>query len=263
MQQALLSGNFNLIALLIVVLLLAGMFLLVEVGVRVGTRHRAQDAGAVEGLGALEGGVLGLMSLLLAFSFSGAAERFSTRRALIVEESNELGTAWLRLELLPVTAQPAIRDSFRSYVDARIESYRALPDFDAAMAAFSRASALQPVIWKMAVDATRDGWAPAATVLLPSLNSTFDISNTRFWATRMHPPFILHGLLLLLVLLGALLAGYAMSRSGRRRWSHTTIFVLMVVITVWIIVDLEYPRLGVIQVSDFDQAIIDVRATMK
>jgi len=262
MQQAL-SGNFNLIALLIVVLLLAGMFLLVEVGFRVGTRHRAQDAGAVEGLGALEGGVLGLMSLLLAFSFSGAADRFSTRRALIVEESNELGTAWLRLELLPVTAQPAIRDSFRSYVDARIESYRALPDFDAAMAAFSRASALQPVIWKMAVDATRDGWAPAATVLLPSLNSTFDISNTRFWATRMHPPFILHGLLLLLVLLGALLAGYAMSRSGRRRWSHTTIFVLMVVITVWIIVDLEYPRLGVIQVSDFDQAIIDVRATMK
>ena len=262
MQRAL-AGNFNLIAILIVLVLLAGMFLLVEAGFRIGTKHRAQDGGASEGLGALEGGVLGLMSLLLAFSFSGAADRFNTRRALVVEESNELGTAWLRLDLVPAPAQPAIRDSFRSYVDARIEAYRALPDYDAAMTAFGRANALQPVIWKMAIEATRDGWPPAATVLLPSLNSTFDIANTRFWATRTHPPYILHGLLLLLVLLGALLAGYAMSRGGRRRWSHTMIFVFMVVITVWIIVDLEYPRLGIINVSDFDQAIVDVRSTMK
>ena len=261
MQQALV-GSFSLIALLIVLILLGGMFLLIEVGFRIGTRHRA-EGGSIEGLGALEGGVLGLMSLMLAFSFSGAADRFNDRRALIVEESNELGTAWLRLDLVPAAVQPAIKDSFRSYVDARIQAYRALPDYEAAMSALNRANALQQVIWRMAIDATKDGWAPAATVLLPSLNSTFDIGNTRLWATRMHPPFILHGLLLLLVLLGALLAGYSMSRGGRRRWSHTTIFVFMVVVTVWLIVDLEYPRLGVIQVRDFDQAIVDVRATMK
>ncbi|HKP30308.1 MAG TPA: hypothetical protein VJU15_12930 [Gemmatimonadales bacterium] len=261
-MQRVLAGNFHLIAILIVLLLLAGMFLLVEVGYRIGLRHRREDDSAGEGLGALEGGVLGLMSLLLAFSFSGAADRFNTRRALVVEEANELGTAWLRLELLPPAAQPAIRDSFRNYVDSRIETYRAMPDYDKAMASLARANALQPVIWKMAVDATRDGWAPAATVLFPSLNSTFDIATTRFWATRMHPPFIIHGLLLLLVLLGASLAGYAMSRGGRRRWSHTLIFVCMVVITIWIILDLEYPRLGLVRVDEFDQAIADVRATM-
>ena len=189
MQQALV-GNFRLIAFLVVLLLLAGMFLLVEAGFRMGNRHRAREGGKAEGLGTLEGGVLGLMGLMLAFSFSGAADRFNQRRALIVEESNELGTAWLRLDLLPIAAQPAIRDSFRSYVDARIAAFKALPDYNAAMASLNRANALQPVIWKMAIDATRDGWPPAATVLLPSLNSTFDIANTGFWATRMHPPLI-------------------------------------------------------------------------
>lgn len=262
-MQQMLAGNFTLLAVLLALLLLAGMFALVEVGFRIGTRHRAEEGGASEGLGTLEGGVLGLMGLLLAFSFSGAADRFNHRRDLVVEEANELGTTWLRLDLLPPAAQPAIKDSFRSYVDARIEAYRAIPDYDTAMAALARANALQPVIWKMAIDATRDGWAPAATVLLPSLNSTFDIVTTRTWATRIHPPFVLYGLLLLLILQGALLAGYAMSRGGRRRWSHTITFVLMVTITIWIILDLEFPRLGVIQVNDFDQAIVDVRSTMQ
>src|SRR5262245_58912283 len=262
-MQKFLAGNFNLVAALIVVLLLAGMFLLVEIGFRIGTRHRAADGGASEGLGTLEGGVLGLMGLLLAFSFSGAADRFNHRRDLIVEEANEIGTTWLRLDLLPATAQPAIKDSFRSYVDARIETYRVLPDYEASMAALARGNALQGAIWQMAVAATRDGWAPAATVLLPSLNSTFDIVTTRTWATRMHPPYILHGLLILLVLLGALLAGYAMSRGGRRRWSHTVTFVLMVTITIWIVLDLEYPRLGFTRVDDFDRAIVEVREGMK
>jgi hypothetical protein len=262
-MRELLAGNFTLIALLVVVLLLAGMFLLVELGFRIGTRHRAQDGGVAEGLGTLEGGVLGLMGLLLAFSFSGAADRFNQRRDLVVEEANELGTTWLRLDLVPPALQPAIKDSFRSYVDARIETYRAIPDYAASMAALARANALQPVIWRMAVDATRDGWPPAATVLLPSLNSTFDIVTTRTWATQMHPPLILYGLLFLLVLLGALLAGYAMSRGGRRRWSHTFVFVMMVTITIWIVLDLEFPRLGFIRVDDFDQAIVDVRASMQ
>jgi hypothetical protein len=79
----------------------------------------------------------------------------------------------------------------------------------------------------------------------------------------MHPPIVLYGLLLLLVLLGALLAGYAMSRGGRRRWSHTVTFVLMVTATIWIILDLEFPRLGMIRVDDFDQAIVEVRSSMK
>jgi len=69
--------------------------------------------GARAGAGAVEGSVFGLLGLLIAFTFSGAAFRFDARRQLAVEETNAIGTAYLRLDLLPADKQPALRDSFR------------------------------------------------------------------------------------------------------------------------------------------------------
>jgi len=72
------------------------------------------------GIGTIEGAVFGLLALLVALTFSGAAARFDTRRQLIVEETNDIGTAYLRLDLLPPSAQPALRESFRQYVGMRL-----------------------------------------------------------------------------------------------------------------------------------------------
>lgn len=80
----------------------------------------------------MEGAVFALLGLLIAFTFSGAATRFDTRRQLIIEETSDIGTAYLRLDLLPVEAQPGLREKFREYVDARLEVYRKLPDIAAA-----------------------------------------------------------------------------------------------------------------------------------
>lgn len=257
------EGSFLVKISLFTLVFLGSMVVLIELGYRIGRRHRARGE-HVEGLGALEGGVFGLMGLLLAFNFSGAATRFDDRRQVIVEEANDIGTAWLRLDLLPVESQGAVRDSFRSYVDARIATYRALPDVRAARAHAARADALQPVLWRMAVEGTRQvGWAPAGTLLLPALNAMFDITNTRKWATQTHPPSILYGLLGVLVLMGSLLAGYGMSANAHRRSTHTIAFAFMVSLTVWVILDLEFPRFGLIRVGNFDQAIVDVRNAMQ
>ena len=78
--------------------------------------------------GAIEGAVFGLLGLGLAFTFSGAAERMLVRRALIGQEGNVVGTAWLRIDVLPAAAQPEIRALFRRYVDLRLEANRAIPD---------------------------------------------------------------------------------------------------------------------------------------
>ena len=83
--------------------LFSSMLVLLEIGRRIGLRRMAQDSeGARAGVGAVEGAVFGLLGLLIAFTFSGAASRFDTRRQLIVEETNDIGTAYLRLDLLPV-----------------------------------------------------------------------------------------------------------------------------------------------------------------
>ena len=108
------------------------------------------------GLGPLEGAVLGLMGLLIAFTFSGAGSRFDAKRQLIVEETNIIGTAYLRLALLPAAVQPTLRERFRQYLDARLAFYQNLgKDAAGAHAAKAPADALQVEIWTRAIDATR------------------------------------------------------------------------------------------------------------
>src|SRR2546430_14866399 len=105
--------------------LFVGMVVLVEVGRRIGIRRRQRDAeGAGEGVGAVEGAIFALLGLLMAFTFSGAAARFDTRRHLIVDETNAIGTAYWRVDLAAPDLQPALRDSFRRYLEARLDVYR-------------------------------------------------------------------------------------------------------------------------------------------
>src|SRR4249920_824522 len=122
-------------ALLFTAGLFLGMLVLLEIGRRIGVRRLAKDPdGATVGVGTVEGAVFGLLALLVAFTFSGAAARFDTRRQLIVEETNDIGTAYLRLDLLPAAAQPPLRERFRHYVTARLAVYRQLSDVAAANA---------------------------------------------------------------------------------------------------------------------------------
>jgi hypothetical protein len=243
--------------------LLVVVLLLMEVGRWLGLRHRAREgdkAGA--GLGTLEGGIFALMGLLIAFTFSGAASRFDNRRSLIVEEANDIGTAYLRLDLLPADAQPALRGAFRDYVDARLEAYQALPDTVAAAAANARALALQSEIWSRSV-AAATGNAQATMLLLPALNAMIDITTTRNMALRAHPPALIFLLLAVLVGSGALLAGFGMSANPRRSLIHVIGFAAMTAVTVGVILDFEFPRVGMVQVTDFDKVLVDVRASMK
>ncbi|HZD48224.1 MAG TPA: hypothetical protein VE178_05700, partial [Silvibacterium sp.] len=100
--------TFILTALFLVCLVVA----FIECGRRI--RLRSKDENASKGIGVIDGAVFGLMGLLLAFSFSGAEARFEVRRQLIVQETNAIGTAYLRVDLLPEAAQPQIRDDFRA-----------------------------------------------------------------------------------------------------------------------------------------------------
>src|SRR5262245_47909853 len=115
--------SYGLRALLFSIFLAAGMLVLFEVGRRLGRRRRARDPeGAREGFAPIDGAIFGLLGLLVAFTFSGATSRFDTRRDLIVEEANDIGTAYLRLDLLPAPAQPPLRELFRRYTDSRLET---------------------------------------------------------------------------------------------------------------------------------------------
>jgi len=112
--------------------LFAGMLMLLDLGWRLGRRRkdRTEDTSRA-GLGAVEGAVFALLGLMVAFTFSGAASRFDYRRQLIIDEANALGTAWLRLELLPENTRPELRQLFRDYLDFRLAAYDKMPDVTA------------------------------------------------------------------------------------------------------------------------------------
>jgi hypothetical protein len=245
--------------------LFLGMLLLLETGRRIGSRRLALDPeGAREGLVVVEGAVFSLLGLLLAFTFSRAATRFDDRRHLIVEEANNIGTAWLRIDLLPAPAQPALRELFRQYLDSRLEIYRRLPDVAAAKAERARSLKLQGEIWSYAVAACRDSGSQSAHMLLLSaLNPMFDITTTRSEAMRIHPPPIIFAMIGVLSLSAALLAGYGMAGGKSRSWSHTLGFAFVMALTVYVIVDIEYPRFGLIRVDDADRVLEELMESMK
>ena len=254
--------QFTFKALALAVALFAIMLALQELGRRLGRRRATRDAeGARAGAGVVDGAVFALLGLLIAFTFSGAASRFEDRRKLIVDEANAIGTAYLRVDLLPAAAQGGLRDDFRRYVDARLAAYRALPDMDKVNAELARANALQRDIWSKAVAATAG--TSAAVLVLPALNQMIDITTTRTMAAQMHPPAVIYALLIGLALLGAVLAGDAMSQAKRRDWVHIATFAFAIAAAVWVILDLEYPRLGFIRVDAFDAVLVEVRAGMK
>lgn len=247
------------------VILFAGMLVLLRVGRWLGRRHIAKDTtGEKAGTAAVESAVFALLGLLVAFTFSGAASRFDARRQLIGQETNDIGTAYLRLDLLPAEAQPAMRELFRQYLDARLATYEKLPDIEAAQAEFARSGELQARIWKQAITATQaSSDARAAMLLVPSLNAMFDIATTRKLATLIHPPAVIYWLLFLLGLGCALLAGYDMAETRSPSLTHRLAFAAIVAVTFYVILDLEHPRLGLIRVDAADALLIDLRASMK
>ena len=105
---------------------------------------------------------------------------------------------------------------------------------------------------------------PQATMLLlPALNAMMNLTTTRTLATRMHPPTMIFGMLFGLALASALLAGYSMADNQAGRWLYMLAFAAVIAGVVYVILDLEFPRLGLIRFQAFDQALVELRQSMQ
>jgi hypothetical protein len=95
-------------------------------------------------------------------------------------------------------------------------------------------------------------------LLLPALNAMIDITTTRTMSAQMHPPTIIFAMLFVVALASALLAGHGLAGGRRRNWLHMVSFAAILALAVYVILDLEFPRLGLIRVEAFDQALVDL-----
>jgi hypothetical protein len=245
--------------------LFIGILASVWIGRRIGSRRSGEETERERvGLVTVETAIYALLGLMTAFTFSGATSRFDARRAQTVQEANAIGTAYLRLDLLPAAAQPELRAKFRTYTEERMAVYRVLPDIEASDARAARATALQTEIWNDALAALRGAPPQASLLLVPALNDMIDITTTRAIALRTHTPPVILAALVVLTLICSLLVGYGLA--GGKPFAtnlHMIGFALMMTVTLYVILDLDHPRVGLIQLDYVDQAFRDLRAGMK
>ncbi|SDY03047.1 DUF4239 domain-containing protein [Nitrosomonas sp. Nm58] len=245
--------------------LFIGLLLAFGIGRYIGARWLPESESEHTSSGLLDGAIFGLLGLLIAFTFSGAVSRFDDRKDLVIKEANAIGTAYLRLDLLSVGAQPALRALFRQYLDARLEVYQKLPDLAASEAALVRANALQGEIWSAAVKAYQETESiPPALLLLAALNEMFDIATQRtIVALEMHPPTIIFVMLFSLALISSVLAGYTTAGARGHSLTHAVIFAAIIAGTVYVILNIEYPRLGLIRIDSVDRVLVALRKSME
>jgi hypothetical protein len=232
---------------LIGLLSLAGLMGACELGARLGSRS-ADDPHRDAAHGYILSGVFGLLALLIGFTFGMALDRFETRRALVVSEANAIGTAEMRVQLLEAPAGPALSSLLRDYARTRLL-------YGQADAAQKPQLAVQSEVLRERLQAdTLAGVAPIRTTPLAALvvsaiNETIDIGAEREAAHAARLPATVAVVLFVYAVVAAGVLGFALSGSSRSHRSVSALMFLLLTLALTLILDLDRPRGGSIQVS--------------
>jgi hypothetical protein len=248
---------------LVLLLLLSVQLLFLALGYRIGACIRAgREEASRTPMTTVLGSSMGLLALLLGFSFSMAAGRYETRRDLVVKESNAIGTAILRARLVPAPAGPEIIRHLREYVEVRIALVAAGDDAVKLRAVEDRAAALQDLIWVQLVALGKAADQPPVLtgLLVQAVNDVIDIQALRAAADRDHVPSLIFWLLCILAAMSAGLAGYAYGLVHRRNIFPVLLACILISLVIGLIMDLHRAHKGTIRVSQ--QSMIDLRDSL-
>lgn len=243
----------------VLILTIVAVLLCVECGYRLGLRRRKVADAEKEGtVGTMVGASLGLLAFLLAFTFGLAANRFESRRTIVLDESNAIGTTWLRAAMLPEPQRTASRRMLREYVESRLDAIQP----EKRSEAIQRSESLQKRLWAEAVSAAEKNQGSIIVGLyIQSLNETIDIHAKRIlFGVRNSIPSVIWIVLYLVSLLGMALIGFLEGLSGTRRTYAVIPVVLTFSAVMVLIADLDRPQGGLLRVSQ--EPMIELRNTM-
>jgi hypothetical protein len=236
------------IELLIIVSLLVGMFVSHRVGVALGRRMSAKDEAFDRQLELVRNGTLALVAFLIGFAFSGAGSRYVDRADLVVKEANALGTAYLRADTIAEPERSQLKAAIREYTADRVALLGG-GDRNEIDRLLGKVEGLHGRMWSLALKATQDN-APLMTVVLPSLNEVIDLHTTHLAMTRRHLPFPILVVLLAGAALSYGLVAFGAGRMGRPFSWLDSVYGTVLAIALWMVIDLDYPLRGIIQMSN-------------
>jgi len=233
-----------------------------EVGYRLGRASRRRSDDEKESpVSAISGAILGLTAFMLAFTFGIVTDRYDARKALVRDEANAIGTAYLRSDFLPEPDRGEAANLFRQYVDDRLVAAQSR-DLDQTHRVLMASDRIQRQLWQMAVvNARKDMNSDVAALYIESLNAVIDLHATRV-AVGLHArvPAGIWLVLGVLVILGCTGVGYQMAIAGSRRSRAMPILAFAFAMVIVLITSLDRPMSGFITVSQ--QPLEDLRASI-
>ena len=233
------------------------------VGFRVKRSQIKKNSAFKDSIGSVEGSLLGLLALLLSFTFSMSASKNETRRQVIIEEANNIGTVILRCDLYPATERQYLRIELQKYVESRIAYYKAGTDTIKIKAALVRSDLDSRKIWNKVSQLSQNSENMLATQqMVPALNAMIDIITTRDAGNNAHIPDSILWLLFLLTIIGSFLIGHS-HKEDQINWIIVLGFALVMLMTIYLIIDLDRPRQGVINMDQIQEKMIELRGYFK
>lgn len=248
----------------IAVALLASMVLVIEFGYRIGVRKsRSANQDFRSHVNTMAAALLGILALLLGFTLSLALQRFDSRSEAVVDEANAIGTAYLRAQMLPESVREHTRKLLRDYTDLRVRAGAiAIVDEAVFKDAAAQSARTQAELWDQARRSVSVDPNPATSGLFTqALNEVFDQFGKRDASLNRHVPELVLILLYATFLLAGATIGYSAGVGGHRTSFVTYVMAMLIVVLVFLILDLDRPRRGLIQVSQ--EPMTSLQASMK
>ena len=222
-----------------------------EIGFQSGRRKPATTTEKVTQANAVLVSMLGLLALLLAFTFSAAMQRYNERSQTVVAEANTIGTTYLRARLLPAGMPNEVQALLREYLEVRIQEGRVdstEPELHESL--LRQAKLMEAQLWSHAVRAAELDPNPVTSGLfIQSLNELIDASGTRNAALNRHVPEIVLFLMFVTIVLTTATLGYASGIAGHRVTLAAFVLIVLIALVAYLIIDLDRPRRGAMQVS--------------
>jgi hypothetical protein len=241
--------------------LLVGMLGMFYIGLFFRRRFQKNMEG---GLGAIESALFGLLALILAFTFGQADSRYNQRRGVVIEESNDIGTAILRADMYVDSERVAFRKDFLNYVNSRISFYESGRNMAVINKLNDSSNFYASHLWNRATRLSKDPANLAASnQMIPALNTMIDITTTRNAALEATIPESILLLLFSLSMICCFFIGYSVDDKKKLNRLAFAGFIILITMVIFVILDLDRPRRGFINLDRSQQHIKDLLQMLK
>jgi hypothetical protein len=241
--ETLSSSPFAIAAFLLVLLLGSH-----EIGYRLGGRVKGLDDDYKRRVDMIRTAILALVTFLVGFSFAAAGGRFIDRQDMIVKETNAIGTAYLRAQLLPEPQRTQLQSELRQYAKDRLQLLHSYGT-EAVAPLLAKAGETQKRIWQLGVAGVGSD-REFANFMLPPLNDVIDIHSEHLSAARRHVPQAILIVIVITAAIGMGMIGYDNGLVRKRYFLLSGAFAVVSAASLWMTIDLDRPRHGLVRASD-------------